>query len=213
MQQHRYIRQLVLQLPRLYDFPHSYGDPNSRRYYYQIHPSSFRSTLSAVFDIKWLCLSNPHRLDVIEFRVATNHRLYLVLDLKEDVLIFFTFPLAVLTSIRRLVLYKVKCNLVYFSIGAFWFYCALASVGLILFYWLLPETKGRTLEEMEILFSRPRSCPRPWKMCRSEEDLKEEPTVGGGNAGQSSTAAASKNVQYVQIRGLNRDRKELDEDD
>lgn len=93
-------------------------------------------------------------------------------------------------------------------LGAFMFYCALSTVGLLLFWWLLPETKGRTLEEMEVVFSRPRTCPKPWdnwkiKKCKTG-DSGACPEVGG---------ESSKNVQYVQIRGLNRDRKELEEED
>lgn len=91
--------------------------------------------------------------------------------------------------------------------GAFIFYCGLSTVGLILFWWLLPETKGRTLEEMEVVFSRPRSCPRPWESLMNKKRKSGECGMSDG-AGESG-----KNVQYVQIRGLNRDRKELEEED
>ena len=37
--------------------------------------------------------------------------------------------------------------------GAFFFYSLLASVGLVLFYFKLPETKGLGLEETEGLFA------------------------------------------------------------
>ena len=78
-------------------------------------------------------------------------------------------------------------------------YCGTAFVGFILFWWLLPETKGHTLEEMEILFSMPRKCPLPFS-CGKSSDSCEKPDSG-------------KNVQYVQIRGLNRDRKLVEDDD
>jgi hypothetical protein len=92
--------------------------------------------------------------------------------------------------------------------GAFMFYCALSTVGLLLFWWLLPETKGRTLEEMEVVFSRPRTCPRPWDSWK----MKKSKT-GDSGACPEAGGESSKNVQYVQIRGLNRDRKELEEED
>lgn len=92
--------------------------------------------------------------------------------------------------------------------GAFAFYCALSAVGLILFWWLLPETKGRTLEEMEVVFGRPRSCPRPW-----DSWLNKKRKSGDADAVDGGHGESSKNVQYVQIRGLNRDRKELEDED
>lgn len=88
------------------------------------------------------------------------------------------------------------------------FYCTLSIIGFLLFWWLLPETKGRTLEEMEVLFSRPRGCPNPFKSWTSKKRKSGDANAEGGN-GESS----NKNVQYVQIRGLNRDRKELEEED
>jgi MFS family permease len=38
----------------------------------------------------------------------------------------------------------------------FFSYCVFAIIGLVLVAWLLPETKGRTLEELEILFAKRR---------------------------------------------------------
>ncbi|CAM1300375.1 SLC2A13 (predicted) [Pycnogonum litorale] len=63
--------------------------------------------------------------------------------------------------------------------GTFWLYSGLTFVGLIVFYLFLPETKGRTLEEVEQLFSR------PWITSPPAED--------------------NRMIQYVHIRGLNRD--------
>ena len=40
--------------------------------------------------------------------------------------------------------------------GAFFMFAGLAVVAWAFFYFLLPETKGRSLEEMEVLFSRKR---------------------------------------------------------
>ncbi|GFG35714.1 hypothetical protein Cfor_00208, partial [Coptotermes formosanus] len=70
--------------------------------------------------------------------------------------------------------------------GAFYLYAGFAGLGLISLHFLLPETKGRSLEEMEAVFSG------PW--CT--------------NYGSSD----AKNVQYVHIRGLNRDCREDEAD-
>ncbi|PSN44707.1 Proton myo-inositol cotransporter [Blattella germanica] len=70
--------------------------------------------------------------------------------------------------------------------GAFYIYAGFAGVGLITLIFLLPETKGKSLEEMETVFSG------PWCM-----------TFG---------SADSKNIQYVHIRGLNRDCREDEAD-
>ncbi|XP_046456243.1 proton myo-inositol cotransporter-like isoform X2 [Daphnia pulex] len=75
--------------------------------------------------------------------------------------------------------------------GAFMFYCALSTVGLLLFWWLLPETKGRTLEEMEVVFSRPRTCPRPWDSWK----IKKSKT-GDSGACPEAGGESSKNVQF-----------------
>ena len=39
--------------------------------------------------------------------------------------------------------------------GAFFLYCGLAALGTLVFYLFLPETRGRSLEEMTLLFSGP----------------------------------------------------------
>ena len=36
----------------------------------------------------------------------------------------------------------------------FFFYGLFAAIGLVLVAWLLPETKGKSLEEIELLFSK-----------------------------------------------------------
>lgn len=38
--------------------------------------------------------------------------------------------------------------------GTFWFYSAIAFVGLLVLYFILPETEGRTLEEVQTFFDR-----------------------------------------------------------
>ena len=55
---------------------------------------------------------------------------------------------------------------------------------------------------MEVLFSVPRKCPTLWKPRKSGSDLPDIDECG-----------PNKTVQYVQIRGLNRDRKDPEEDD
>jgi MFS transporter, SP family, solute carrier family 2 (myo-inositol transporter), member 13 len=76
----------------------------------------------------------------------------------------------------------------------------LAAVGLVIFWLILPETKGRSLEEMEVLFARPWACPCVLKKGDAPDDGSADPS-------------AAKTVQYVQIRGLNRDHHELDDED
>lgn len=68
-------------------------------------------------------------------------------------------------------------------------YACLAFAGAIVLSLILPETKGRTLEEVEGLFAR------PW--------------VGTGGPPVNYN---TKTVQYVHIRGLNRDGRESELD-
>ncbi|KAK6946216.1 Major facilitator, sugar transporter-like [Dillenia turbinata] len=62
--------------------------------------------------------------------------------------------------------------------GAFFLYAGFASVGWIFFYFLLPETKGKTLEEMGVLFGN--LC---WKFDQKKknENLKWGNVEGEGN--------------------------------
>ncbi|XP_041349826.1 proton myo-inositol cotransporter-like [Gigantopelta aegis] len=73
--------------------------------------------------------------------------------------------------------------------GTFWLYACLAFLGAIILALLLPETKGKTLEEVEGLFNQ------PWF----------------GNPGPQINYN-TKTVQYVHIRGLNRDGRESELD-
>ena len=75
--------------------------------------------------------------------------------------------------------------------GTFWLYACLATMGAIFLALFLPETKGKSLEEVEGLFAQ------PW--C-------------GGSTGQPVMPYDDKNVQYVHIRGLNRDGRESELD-
>lgn len=72
--------------------------------------------------------------------------------------------------------------------GTFWLYSGLALIGLIVLALFLPETKGKTLEEVEGLFAR------PWCGTGPQTDYNVE------------------NIQYVHIRGLNRDGRESEID-
>lgn len=76
----------------------------------------------------------------------------------------------------------------FFSAGTFWLYSGLALIGLIVLALFLPETKGKTLEEVEGLFAR------PWCGTGPKIDYNVE------------------NIQYVHIRGLNRDGRESEID-
>ena len=64
-------------------------------------------------------------------------------------------------------------------------------MGMLFLLMYLPETKGKTLEEVEGLFAQ------PW--C--------------GSQAQTQNPFAEKSVQYVHVRGLNRGESEDLEDD
>lgn len=68
--------------------------------------------------------------------------------------------------------------------GAFFLYVGIALVGFTFLFAFLPETQGRTLEEMESVFMG------PWLVCCRGR--------------RSGSTLGSNNVQYVHIRGLNR---------
>ncbi|KAL3852963.1 hypothetical protein ACJMK2_016568 [Sinanodonta woodiana] len=72
--------------------------------------------------------------------------------------------------------------------GTFLLYAGLACIGLLVLFLLLPETKGKTLEEVEGVFAQ------PW--------------CGGVHTIEYNT----KTIQYVHIRGLNRDGRESELD-
>lgn len=81
------------------------------------------------------------------------------------------------------------CGVFFFHFaGTFWLYAVLALIGLVTLGFLLPETKGKTLEEVEGLFAR------SW--C----------------SGGATTDYNTKTIQYVHIRGLNRDGRESELD-
>ncbi|KAI6677774.1 hypothetical protein NL676_038570 [Syzygium grande] len=64
--------------------------------------------------------------------------------------------------------------------GAFFLYAAIASVAWMFFYLLLPETQGRTLEEMEQFFGK----YTKWRSAAKKVDLQRNKVVvnsGGGN--------------------------------
>lgn len=71
--------------------------------------------------------------------------------------------------------------------GAFYFYMGLALLGLVFMYLVQPETRGKSLEEVEGLFAR------SW--------WKRKPLPG----------QEDRTIQYVHIRGLNRDRQDSNE--
>ena len=70
--------------------------------------------------------------------------------------------------------------------GTYWFYAAITTIGMIFLSMMLPETKGKSLEEVEGLFAE------SW--CAAC-DQSSEPTL----------PINDESVQYVHIRGLNRD--------
>ena len=42
--------------------------------------------------------------------------------------------------------------------GAFYLYTGITVIGFFIFAWILPETKGKSLEEVEQLFNEPNVC-------------------------------------------------------
>ncbi|GFO21216.1 proton myo-inositol cotransporter [Plakobranchus ocellatus] len=79
--------------------------------------------------------------------------------------------------------------------GTFWLYACLAFAGAILLALILPETKGRTLEEVEGLFAR------SW--------FTKSWFAGSADPIQTINPQT---IQYVHIRGLNRDGRESELD-
>lgn len=65
--------------------------------------------------------------------------------------------------------------------GVFLQYGIYALVGLVLFYWLLPETRGQTLEEVELLFSRSPCICSPLRFFRrwSNDDAGDDDDSSG----------------------------------
>ena len=76
--------------------------------------------------------------------------------------------------------------------GTFWLYAGLATIGVVFIAIFLPETKGKSLEEVEGLFAR------PW--------FSKEP------AQAPLPHLTEKSIHYVHIRGLNRDGRDSELD-
>ncbi|XP_047736376.1 proton myo-inositol cotransporter [Hyalella azteca] len=53
--------------------------------------------------------------------------------------------------------------------GTFYLYACVAAVGLLVFYWSLPETRGMTLENIHVLFNRPLFSSQPYRTNRDSE--------------------------------------------
>lgn len=70
-------------------------------------------------------------------------------------------------------------NLGIFS-GTFYLYMSFALSGLALFFFILPETKGVKLEEVEGIFQVPFFSQRPWKKKEADEliNSEEQPSYG-----------------------------------
>ncbi|GAU90253.1 hypothetical protein RvY_02699-2 [Ramazzottius varieornatus] len=98
------------------------------------------------------------------------------------------FP-TLLNTVRSLILEPELDLLPREIIGIFWMYAVIAALGLFFILFLLPETKGKSIEELEGMFAT------PWKP--SENSL---------------LAPVEKAVQYVHIRGLNRDGRNMSVD-
>jgi facilitated trehalose transporter len=66
--------------------------------------------------------------------------------------------------------------------GAFWFFMCCTLLGIIFVYFLLPETKGKTLEDIEKLFS---------KKYNADGTLKEPVQVQADNYSEGKTASVA----------------------
>ena len=80
--------------------------------------------------------------------------------------------------------------------GTFWLYAGLATAGMLFLGFFLPETKGKSLEEVEGVFAL------PWWGDQG----------GDGGGATPIIPAQEKTVQYVHIRGLNRDGRDSELD-
>lgn len=92
--------------------------------------------------------------------------------------------------------------------GVTLFNCIVIAVGLILTYNILPETEGRTLEDIELHFSdksknmRNHKIPKRKKQC-NEQDLKEistQPATMNGVAVKNSELNGYDNCGFVDIK-------------
>uniref|UniRef100_A0A1D1ZIC9 Polyol transporter 5 n=1 Tax=Anthurium amnicola TaxID=1678845 RepID=A0A1D1ZIC9_9ARAE len=76
--------------------------------------------------------------------------------------------------------------------GAFFLYSGIATAGWLFFYVFLPETRGRTLEEVEILFTRETDPPK---------DRAADAT--GGEVPLGNTTTYGRSISYRQNAGPN----------
>lgn len=63
-------------------------------------------------------------------------------------------------------------------------YCAISCVGLILMYFILPETEGRSLEDIELHFADNSKGITEWKIARiltPEKSVESERSENGEN--------------------------------
>ncbi|TQD69595.1 hypothetical protein C1H46_044872 [Malus baccata] len=65
--------------------------------------------------------------------------------------------------------------------GAFFFYAGIATVAWVFFYTMLPETQGRTLEDMEVLFGK----FHKWKEANALLETKTQVHHGGDGNNRS----------------------------
>lgn len=74
--------------------------------------------------------------------------------------------------------------------GAFYMYSVIASIGWLLLFWKLPETRGRSLEDISSLFARPKPD--------DQEIIDDETTgAGAGSITQLGTMAATTTGQVA----------------
>ena len=72
--------------------------------------------------------------------------------------------------------------------GAFFLYAAIASVAWVFFFIMLPETHGRTLEDMEVLFGK----FHKWRKANALLKQKKNVSHGDGNTNNGQVQLGTK---------------------
>lgn len=92
--------------------------------------------------------------------------------------------------------------------GAFWLYASIATAGWVWLYYCMPETKGRSLEEIELLFAREGDLARPgegWSGPIGDTLNSDAPRRPGGfallNSGASTADSDSGGVSLREAEG------------
>lgn len=63
---------------------------------------------------------------------------------------------------------RLRIITMFYFAGAYFFYSGIAFIGFLFFYFVLPETKGKTLEEVETVFEK------PWFNCCNSQKMNSK---------------------------------------